>query len=847
MEGAPMMRAFRSLPLYVAVALVLATGLGAAATGDKVIDPKVEAIQRQIDANGGTWTARRNWTTDLSHDELMALCGTRIPPEVQRRFDALDPRDFPVARDLPDSFSWRSLGGVSSVKNQAGCGSCWDFAAHSALEAMILIYGGVELDLCEQQVLSCETGGYGCGGGWYGWAWDYIRENGAADESCMPYQADDSVPCADNACTKLATCKHWIDIPNDVAAIQTAVLNGPVATTFTVYDDFGSYGSGCYDHEDTDPINHAVAIVGWDNNKCGPGDGAWLCKNSWGDWWGGLGGFFWIKYGAAAIGTATQQVFYYPGDNIVYDGHFVDDSSGDGDGWCDPGESISMSVDLLNEIVSPARQSVSAALSSESPYVTVTQGSSDYGTMDPGESKTGSTAFAFAVDEFAPAGVSVDFVLSITGTDRYAAADTFSVVLGPVPVLLVDDDAGGGTEAWFKDALDNNGYVYQNWDVQFQGGVSASDLSRYAVVVWDCGWSDEPDSGNRGELSSFLDAGGNLMISGEDIGWSQVDAGNASSQQWYQDYLHADYVLDDSGYRTLSGVPGDPIGDGISFDLNGPDTAMNQEYPSEIDPRSGATAVFRYAAGSEGAIRYDSGCREAYFAFGFEGITGSAVRDTIMRRTLEWLADGTWPDTQQPEVALLAPDGGEVWEGGTTHTISWTASDNVGVTSVDILRSMDGGATFPEAIATGETNDGEFQWTVPDTFCETCRVRVVAHDAAGLAQKDDSNGDFVAGTETGVPDDVERKLSLFQNSPNPFVLSTAIAYSIPADARVELVIYDVSGRRVRTLVDREEQVGEHYTFWDGRRDGGDEAAAGIYFYRLLADGRELTRKMILLR
>ena len=97
----------------------------------------------------------------------MDLCGTRIPPEVLKRFEAMDPADFPIARDLPDSFNWRTLGGVSAVKSQGGCGSCWDFAAHSALEAMILIYGSVELDLCEQQILSCETGGYGCDGGWY--------------------------------------------------------------------------------------------------------------------------------------------------------------------------------------------------------------------------------------------------------------------------------------------------------------------------------------------------------------------------------------------------------------------------------------------------------------------------------------------------------------------------------------------------------------------------------------------------------------------------------------------------------------------------------------------------------
>lgn len=843
-----MLCAFRRRALCLVFPVLLAAlVIPAAAETDPVVDPEIDAIQREVDANGYTWTARRNWTTDLSEEEFQGLLGARIPPEVLKRFEALDPADFPIARDLPAVFDWRTLGGVSAVKSQGACGSCWDFAAFSALEAMILIYDGVELDLAEQQVLSCETGGYGCSGGWYSWAWNYVRENGAVDESCMPYEADDTVPCADESCTKTATCKTWIDIPNDVDAIKTAVLNGPVATTFTVYSDFGSYGSGCYDHADTDPINHAVAIVGWDDTMCGAGGGAWLCKNSWGDWWGDLDGFFWIKYEAAAIGTATQQVFYYPGDSIVYDAHTVDDSAGDGDGWCDPGETISMDVALTNEIVSPDRTSVQASLSCGSPYVTVTQPTASYGSMDAGETKWGASSYSFVADEFAPAGVVAEFILAITSDGRYANADTFEVVLGPTPIILVDDDAGEGTEAYFKSALGNNGYIYQNWDEQTQGPIGLSELERYTVVVWDCGWGGKPGDDNRPVLSSFLDNGGRMLISGEDIGWSLVDAGTSSSQQWYEDYLHADYMLDDSGYRDVTGVPGDPIGGGLSFTLNGVDSAMNQEYPSEIDPRSGATGVFQYGAGLEGAIRYSTGHREVYFAFGFEGITGSAMRDTVMRRSVEWLADGAWPDTEQPTVTLTHPNGGEEFEGGATPNIQWTASDNAAVTSVDILRSWDSGATYPDVVATGEVNDGSFEWTVPDSFNATSRIRVVARDAAGLAQRDDSDGDFTAGQETGVPDDLERRLSLFQNAPNPFTLATTIAYTVPAAAHVELRIYDVSGRRVRTLVDAHLEADEYTARWDGRMSNGQEAAAGIYLYRLMADDSEVMRKMILLR
>ena len=59
---------------------------------------------------------------------------------------------------------------------------------------MIKIYGSIEYDLSEQQVLSWRTPGWGCGGGWMRYAWEHFRETGAALETCMPYMADDTAP-----------------------------------------------------------------------------------------------------------------------------------------------------------------------------------------------------------------------------------------------------------------------------------------------------------------------------------------------------------------------------------------------------------------------------------------------------------------------------------------------------------------------------------------------------------------------------------------------------------------------------------------------------------------------------
>jgi hypothetical protein len=90
-------------------------------------------------------------------------------------------------------------------------------------------------------------------------------------------------------------------------------------------------------------------------------------------------------------------------------------------------------------------------------------------------------------------------------------------------------------------------------------------------------------------------------------------------------------------------------------------------------------------------------------------------------------------------------------------------------------------------------------------------------------------------------------LALRQNTPNPFNPTTVISFTLPEKTRVTVSIYDVKGRRVRTLVDESIDEGYHERIWDGKDDGGGQVSTGIYFYSLTADDRRLTRKMLLLK
>jgi uncharacterized repeat protein (TIGR02543 family) len=124
------------------------------------------------------------------------------------------------------------------------------------------------------------------------------------------------------------------------------------------------------------------------------------------------------------------------------------------------------------------------------------------------------------------------------------------------------------------------------------------------------------------------------------------------------------------------------------------------------------------------------------------GEAGANDSTLFLNATLWATRRSTLSDTQPPTISLTSPVGGENWNVGSTQAITWTASDDVGVTAIDLAYSTDGGATFPNTIATGLSNTGTYSWTVPAVLTSNARVRAVAHDAAGNAGADSSHTDF---------------------------------------------------------------------------------------------------------
>jgi hypothetical protein len=107
------------------------------------------------------------------------------------------------------------------------------------------------------------------------------------------------------------------------------------------------------------------------------------------------------------------------------------------------------------------------------------------------------------------------------------------------------------------------------------------------------------------------------------------------------------------------------------------------------------------------------------------------------------------------------------------------------------------------------------------------------------------------GATVGIDDNVKvnpYEYALHDNFPNPFNPETQIRFSVGGQENVKLIIYDVMGRQVRTLVNGESfRPGFHVVNWDGLDNAGHKVASGMYIYRIKAGDFIADKKMLLVK
>ena len=223
-------------------------------------------------------------------------------------------------KDIPSYWDWRDWNGVTPVKNQRSCGSCWTFSTVGALEAHYLIKYGEFRNISEQQLVDCAGAfdNHGCSGGLPSHAFEYIfYAGGIATETDYVYTAKDGSCYFKKNMASIAVNGGSVNITlGDESELLHAVFeHGPVSVCYQVVTGFRDYKSGVYSSSTCKnsamDVNHAVLAVGFGQDE--KGMDYWIVKNSWGDTWGDKG-YFKIQRGVNMCGMANCNS--YPKDVV---------------------------------------------------------------------------------------------------------------------------------------------------------------------------------------------------------------------------------------------------------------------------------------------------------------------------------------------------------------------------------------------------------------------------------------------------------------------------------------------------------------------------------------------------
>jgi len=210
----------------------------------------------------------------------------------------------------------------------------------------------------------------------------------------------------------------------------------------------------------------------------------------------------------------------------------------------------------------------------------------------------------------------------------------------------------------------------------------------------------------------------------------------------------------------------------------------------------------------------------------------------------------TWRDMRQDTIgavyAMRVTANGETvatllqsfaaWAQGRSIVLEWRLAEMDADARFTVLRSS--GGDYEELIHPSLQRDG-LSFTCSD---ETCRPGVAYRYRVDI----ETGGERRILFESEAVSLPSLELALMQNYPNPFNPVTTIRFDLPVKERVRLAVYDCAGREVVCLLDGEREPGSNEVSWDGRDSRGAATGTGIYFYRLTAGKRSLTKKMVLL-
>ena len=358
----------------------------------------------------------------------------------------------------------------------------------------------------------------------------------------------------------------------------------------------------------------------------------------------------------------------------------------------EPSETVQLFIAVKN--MGTNTENVSVRVTSDSSFVEVLNSNHNYGTIETFQSKTNEQAYVLKIADDIPYLCIIAQLRVVIAGNTDESSHTISLKVYGNPenteekVLIVKDYSQ--YIGVYTSALDQLSVEHDTWDV-FISGVPEEDIMKdYGMVIWFTG--DDYTSTLTDEeilvLEQYLDSGGRLFITGQDIGY------DIRYNDFYLNYLHAHYTRDNAGLSGVSGKSGTLMSN-IEF-------TINQIWPDEIAAIFPAEPVLYYKANSPNSVSLtskddtsvspdsssdltagiyveDENYRIVYFAFGFEGIQSEEMRLVVMKNVIEKLTDGAIEvelppgnvaEKQNEETQISLIEDIEIWNNPANMTIN---------------------------------------------------------------------------------------------------------------------------------------------------------------------------------
>ncbi len=569
--------------------------------------------------------------------------------------------------------------------------------------------------------------------------------------------------------------------------------------------------------------------------------------------------------------------------DLVFDSSVIDDAApgGDGDGSLEAGETAWLTVTLEN--TGPiGLEGVSGTLSTSDAYVAVTDPEGEFGVIaGSGGTATSSTnSFRVNASPTVAPGHEVSFTLAVTGdADTYTHTQSvgLTVTIGGDP-----SDGPSGPDAYGYYAYDTG----DDWTGQ--------------APVYD--WVEISGVGNR---IAVIDADAATTTFSLPFTFRYYDTDYASISVCSNGFV----ALGSEDYRfgDNSGIPmaHGPVAMVAPFweDLNPAEGGDIYEYFDSANHRwiCQFDAVAHYGGGNLETfevILYDpafypvpSGDGDIvlqYQTVAFPHSCTVGIENPAATTGIQYLYNSTYDPAAAPIVSgeavrftMHGPDAPPQWLVIDGSTIDDTASGNGDglaqpLERIEIVVTLENLGTGDATSVTGTLTTSDPDVTINDgsgSFGDIAALNFGDNSASPFlvtigASPTDPIVEFdlhVSSTDsrydsydvltlvldlsgTGIDDgELPTMFALRQNSPNPFRDGTAMAFNLPTAARTKISVYNVAGRKIATVVDREFPAGRHSVEWNGTDSAGGHVPAGIYFYRLEAGNHTSTKKMIVLR